>query len=148
MRWIPGKGCRPFFYRNPCASRKQATAGLANPRLAPPRVFVRTRARALTAAVDYDRKAVVVEYEVESAVIDEFGEVLRVERKPHRKLYVPRAEGGRGARVFCRLACPCSHSLAPHRPPTSAPRWSTSRCTGEILFVLSCVGVGGRGWVG
>jgi hypothetical protein len=115
---------------------------------------VRTRARALTAAVDYDRKAVVVEYEVESAVIDEFGEVLRVERKPHRKLYVPRAEGGKGcARVLAgsalpRPAGPCSRSFAPHRPPTSGPRWSTSRCTGESLFVRSCVGVGGRGWVG
>jgi hypothetical protein len=38
--------------------------------------------------VDYDRKAVVVEYEEEIAVMDDFGEILRVERKPHRKLYV------------------------------------------------------------
>ncbi len=38
--------------------------------------------------MDYDRKAVVVEYEQESSLMDEYGEVLRVERKPHRKLYV------------------------------------------------------------
>ena len=47
--------------------------------------------RHLLCAVDYDRKAVVVEYEQESSLMDEYGEVLRVERKPHRKLYVPAA---------------------------------------------------------
>ena len=39
-------------------------------------------------AVDFERKAVVVEYEIEAAVMDDFGEELRVERKHHRKLYV------------------------------------------------------------
>jgi hypothetical protein len=40
-------------------------------------------------AVDYDQRAVVVEYQVEAAVLNETGEVIQVDTRPHRKVYVP-----------------------------------------------------------
>jgi hypothetical protein len=39
-------------------------------------------------AVDYDQRAVVVEYQVEAAVLNETGEVIQVDTRPHRKVYV------------------------------------------------------------
>lgn len=45
----------------------------------------RTRAHSCWDAVDYDEKALIVYYEVEATVMDQYEQPMKVERKVHTK---------------------------------------------------------------